>query len=217
MPEDEALSADQLRSLLGGIDPGILQEIMPLTGGVITMMFTDIVDSAKMKADVGDEVYFEALKSHNALVRGCVSARNGREIKTIGDAFFVGFAMPTGAVTCAIETQQRLIASPVEAGPHPLRVRIGLHTGTPIVFRDKVSDLIDLSGASVDKAARVESLARGGQVLISEQTKALAEPGQWHDWGLWELKGLGPHRIFEALWPGKVPERPAETTPRVGW
>ncbi len=61
----------------------------------------------------------------------------------------------------------------------------------------------------MDKAARVEALAGGGQVLISEETKTLAKPKEAFDWGLWELKGLEAHRIYEVLWPGRSPSRPS--------
>ena len=207
--KDDPLPSDQLKALLEKIDPAILQQVMPPTGGVVTMMFTDIVDSTKIKAKIGDRIYFdEVLKRHNMLVREHVLAHNGRELKTIGDAFLVGFAIPADGTACAVEIQRRLAASPIQAGVACLEVRIGLHTGTPIVYRDPVSRLIDLSGTDVDKAARVEALARGGQVLISEETKILAKPKEVHDWGLWELKGLGRHRIFELLWPGKKAERP---------
>ena len=210
MPDDQALSPDQLKKLLAGIDPAVLQEVMPLTGGVITMMFTDIVDSTRIKAEMRDQPFFDnVLKPHNDVIRECLSKHNGRELKTIGDAFFVGFADPEQAVACASEIQERLTVSPIQAGPSPLKVRIGLHTGMPKVYRDDVSKLIDLSGTAVDKAARVEGLARGGQVLISEETKTIAKPKGIFDWGPWELRGLGRHRIFEVLRPGKTPERPA--------
>lgn len=190
MPEDQALSPEHLKKLLGQIDPAILEQVLPLTGGVVTMMFTDIVDSTKVKAEVGDRVYFDdILRRHHELVRESVSRHNGRELKTIGDAFLVGFAVPADAMACAGEIQQRLAASPIQAGPGPLQVRIGLHTGTPIVYRDPIWGLIDLSGTDVDKAARVEGLARGGQVLISEENRALARQLQVFDWGPWELKG----------------------------
>ncbi len=209
MPDDQILSPDQLKKLLAGIDPAVLQQVMPLTGGDITMMFTDIVDSTKIKAEMGDEPFIDkVLRPHNELVRDRVLAHNGRELKTVGDAFLIGFAASSQAVECASEIQQRLTSSPIQAGAGPLKVRIGLHTGSPIVYRDPVSKLIDLSGKDVDKAARVEGLASGGQVLISEETKTVAKPKEVHDWGLWELRGLGRHRIFEVLWPGKIPERP---------
>jgi class 3 adenylate cyclase len=64
----------------------------------------------------------------------------------------------------------------------------GLHSGTPIVYRDDVSGRTDLTGTDVDKAARVESIARGGQVLISEQTRVLTDCMAVHDWEFWELQ-----------------------------
>jgi predicted ATPase/class 3 adenylate cyclase len=209
MPAVDGPTPQDLKALLSGVDPAVLAQVMPLTGGVITMMFTDIVDSTAIKADVGDEPFFEALKQHHGVVRTCVEKHNGRELKTIGDAFFVGFALPAGAVECSQEIQERLAQNPIRVGTAFLEVRIGLHIGTPIVYRDPVSALIDLSGTDVDKAARVEALARGGQILISEETRTLARPRALHDWGAWELKGLGRHRVFEVLWPGKNPERPA--------
>ena len=209
MPEDEELLPDHLKALLAKIDPAVLQQVMPLTGGVITMMFTDIVDSTKLTAEVGDQAYFEVRERHNELIRQCIAAHNGRELKTIGDAFLVGFAIPANAVDCALGIQQRLIESPIPVGQGFLQVRIGLHTGTPIVYRDTVSKLIDLSGTDVNTAARVEGLAGGGQILISEETRTMAKPKGVHDWGQWELKGLGRLRIFEVLWTGKAPERPS--------
>ena len=210
MLSEEPLSPERLQELLGKIDPAVLQQVMPLTGGVVTMMFTDIVDSTKVKAEIGDRPYFgDVLKRHNELVRDCISHHNGRELKTIGDAFLVGFAVPADGVACASEIQHRLATSPIHAGPSILRVRIGLHTGTPIVYHDAVTSRVDLSGTDVDKAARVEGLARGGQVLVSEETKTLTKPTDIHHWGPYELKGLGRHRIYEVLWPWKTPERPS--------
>jgi class 3 adenylate cyclase len=173
------------------------------------MMFTDIVNSTAIKAEIGDQEYFnEVLGPHNALVRESVEGHMGHELKAIGDAFLIGFANPGDACACAAEIQTELGTRTIGAGSAQLRVRIGVHTGIPIIYRDAASGCIDLSGTDVDKAARIESLAHGGQVLISEETRTFARP-QVHDWGLWELKGLNRHRIFELLWPGRVPERPA--------
>ena len=187
MSRPEKLTPDRLKSLLADIDPAILRDVMPPAGGVITMMFTDIVDSTAIKAGLGDEAYFhDVLERHNELVRGRVAAHNGRELKTMGDAFLVAFALPRQAVDCAIDIQQQLAAAAIPAGGRPLEVRSGLHTGAPHVYRDPGSGRIDLSGTDVDKAARIEGLARGGQVLISEETHVLAKPPA-HDWGPWEL------------------------------
>jgi predicted ATPase/class 3 adenylate cyclase len=206
---DETLPSDQWKELLARIDPKVLQQVMPLTGGVNTMMFTDIVDSTRIKAKIGDGSYFDLLQRHNELVRSALALHDGHELKTMGDAFLIGFAAPADAAACAIRIQQDVAAKPFQTGHGPLEIRIGIHTGTPKVYRDPVSNRIDLSGTDADKAARVEGLARGGQVLVSEETKTLGKPKDFHDWGLWELKGLGRHRIYEVLWTGKAPERPA--------
>ena len=130
MSEHEEVPPEHLKSLLAKIDPAILQQLMPLTGGVITMMFTDIVNSTAIKAALGDETYFnDVLEPHNRVVRERIAAHNGRELKTIGDAFLVGFALPRQAVGCAVDIQQRLAAAPILAEGKPLEVRIGLHTG----------------------------------------------------------------------------------------
>jgi predicted ATPase/class 3 adenylate cyclase len=205
-----ASPVEKLQELARGIDPDVLQAVMPLTGGVVTMMFTDIVGSTAAKAAVGDDVYFQqVLSKHNEIVRACVNAHKGREIKPIGDAFLIAFAVPADAVACAAQIQQQLSSTLIAVGDGVLQIRIGIHTGTPIVYRDPASQLIDLSGNDVDKAARVEALASGGQVLVSEETRTLAKPAHCHDWGLWELKGLGAHRVFEVLWPGREPVRPS--------
>jgi hypothetical protein len=82
---DETLPSDRLKELLARIDPQVLQQVMPLTGGVITMMFTDIVDSTRIKAEIGDRPYFdEVLKRHNELVQDSVARHNGHELKAIG-------------------------------------------------------------------------------------------------------------------------------------
>jgi predicted ATPase/class 3 adenylate cyclase len=208
MPPDQEVRFDYLKELLSGVDPEQLRQMTPPTGGVITMMFTDIVDSTRVKHEVGDPTYFAALNRHNTVVRECMARHAGHELKTIGDSFFIAFADPGKAVQCAAQIQQTLAETPISVGDGVINVRIGLHTGTPIVYQDAVPGRTDLSGTDVDKAARVESIARGGQVLISEQTNVLTDRIAVHDWGFWELKGLGPQRIFEVLYPGKHPETP---------
>jgi len=212
MPPDQGVPSENLRELLSGVDPEQLRQVLPplVDGGVITMMFTDIVDSARVKHEVGDEVYFAALKQHDSTVRDCVAKHTRHELNTNGDSFFVAFTLPAEAMQCACRIQQALKETPIIVGDGPIKVRIGLHTGTPKVFRHKVSGRTDLSGTDVDKAARVGSVARGGQVLISERTRGFADRMAVHDWGLWVLKGLpGGQRIFEVLYPGKEAEEPA--------
>ncbi len=99
MLPDQGAPLDNLKELLSGVDPEQLRQVMPLVGGVITMMFTDIVDSTRVKREVGDEAYFAALKQHNGAVRECVARHAGYELKTIGDSFFVAFTDPGKAVS----------------------------------------------------------------------------------------------------------------------
>jgi len=102
MPPDQGVPLDKLQELLSGVDPEQLGQILPLAGGgVVTMMFTDIVDSTRVKAEVGDRTYYDALGRHHDLVRRCLAQHNGRELKTIGDSFFIAFADPGAAVQCA--------------------------------------------------------------------------------------------------------------------
>ncbi len=70
------------------------------------MMFTDIVDSTRVKRNVGDLTYFAALDRHNSAVRECIARHGGHELKTIGDSFFIAFTDPGEAVQCAAEIQQ---------------------------------------------------------------------------------------------------------------
>jgi adenylate cyclase len=196
MPPDQRAPPDNLKELLSVVDLEQLRQVMPLVGGgVVTIMFTDIVDSTRVKAEVGDDVYFAALKQHNSAVRDCITQHAGHELKTIGDSFLIAFTHPGEAVQCAGRIQQILAETPIIVGDGPIKVRVGLHTGTPKVYRDDISGRTDLSGTDVDEAARVESIARGGQILISERTRAFAGAMPVHDWGVWELKGLGGHRI----------------------
>ncbi len=208
MPPTQGMPLDKLQELLSGVDPEQLRKVLPLVGGLITMMFTDIVNSTRITHEVGDSAYFYALERHNSLLRACF-ASHGHELKTIGNSFLVGFTDPSAAVECAIRMQRALADEPIVVGAHILAVRIGLHTGKPDVYRDDAANRTDLRGGDVNKSARVEGLARGGQVLISDETRTMAKPERLHDWGIWELKGLGAHRIFEVLYPGRQAAMPA--------
>jgi class 3 adenylate cyclase len=130
MPPDQGAQLENLKELLSGIDPEQLRQVMPLVGGgVITMMFTDIVDSTRVKHEVGDAVYFAALKQHHGAIRDCIARHAGHELKTIGDSFFIAFLDPAEAVRSACRIQQTLAETPITVGDNSINVRIGLHTG----------------------------------------------------------------------------------------
>jgi class 3 adenylate cyclase/tetratricopeptide (TPR) repeat protein len=212
MPSLEREGEAKVSSLLGSIRESDIRGVAP-AGSTITMVFTDIVGSTEIKTKLPgwdererDNHYVEHIqKPHHKIIRGCYREHDGREVKTIGDAFFLTFEVASRAVLCAAEIQKRLEKASILTPIGPLKIRIGMHTGSPI---DQSGDYI---GSSVDKAARVEGLAMRGQVLLSEQTYSLVKDQikgfGFHSHGDFTLKGLpGLHPIYEALWEGKSPQ-----------
>ena len=124
---------------------------------------------------MGPGLYAEALAEHRRVLRDTFAAHGGVEVDTQGDAFFVAFATAAGAVAAARSGQQAL-----ESGQ--IRVRMGLHTGTP------TPTAAGYVGIDVHRGARVAALAHGGQVIVSASTAALVECEPL-------LPGLGRHRL----------------------
>ncbi len=137
--------------------------LLPL--GVVTFLFTDIEGSTRLLDRLGDD-YGEVLSTHHRLLRDSFAAHDGVEVDTEGDAFFVSFASPQSAIAAAAEAQRALHAY---AWPHgqPVLVRMGLHTGEPLVVDHQYV------GMDVHRAARICSAAHGGQVLISARVRDL--------------------------------------------
>jgi class 3 adenylate cyclase len=166
-------------------------------------MFTDIVDSAKMKQAVEGETsarrdskfIAQIKKPHDELVNSCVREAGGHKINSTGDGYCLAFYDVEEAVLCALRIQRRLTAAPIDTPLGALRVRIGLHTGM-------AGDNVDYNASTVDKAARVQGRADGGEVLLSRETHALVAgkiPGvQFNEAGEFELKGFDPERLFRA-------------------
>jgi class 3 adenylate cyclase len=146
-----------------------------LPSGTVTFLFTDIEGSTRLLHDLGADAYAGALAEHRRVLRDAVSSHGGVEVDTQGDAFFIAFADPKGALAAAAEAQQAL-------GTGPIRVRMGLHTGTPH-FTDE-----GYIGEDVHKGARIASAAHGGQIVLSRETYQLV--GEEFD-----LVDLGEHRV----------------------
>ncbi|HEU0248769.1 MAG TPA: adenylate/guanylate cyclase domain-containing protein [Gaiellaceae bacterium] len=175
-----------------------------LPSGTVTFVFTDIEDSTALLRKLGDG-YADTLTEHRRIVREVFGA-NGVEIDTQGDAFFFAFPRARQAVAAAAEVQR---AHAVHDWPHDaaVRVRMGLHTGEPHVADE------GYLGLDVVRAARICTAAQGGQVLLSESTRALlgsALPqgvsvfprGERH------LKGIEePERVFELAIDGVASEQ----------
>jgi predicted ATPase/class 3 adenylate cyclase len=146
-----------------------------LPAGTVTFLFTDVEGSTKLLHELGAEAYAERLAEHRRVVRQACSARAGIEVDTQGDAFFVAFPTPQGALEAAQAINEELASGRIA-------LRIGLHTGTPLLTEE------GYVGEDVHFAARVAASAHGGQVVLSQATRALLD--EHHP-----LVELGEHRL----------------------
>lgn len=144
-----------------------------------TVMFTDIVGSTERAVALGDRDWRELVDRHHAAVRRELSRFRGREIDTAGDGFFAAFDGPARAIRCAVAIR----AAVAELG---LDVRIGLHAGEC----ERVGT--GLRGLAVNIGARIGSLARAGEVLVSSTVRDLVAGSGigFADAGSHELKGI---------------------------
>jgi len=136
--------------------------------GTITLLFTDIEGSTRLLQQLGSEQYSNLLTECRELLQAAFQKQNGNIIDTQGDAFFVAFTRASNAIAAAIEIQ-RMFATHLFPGDVHVSVRIGIHTGEP-----------DLSstgyiGLDVHRGARIMSAGHGGQILLSQTTRALVE------------------------------------------
>lgn len=132
---------------------------------LLTIVFTDIVGSVQLKQRLGDRSAWEIIQEHHGLVRACLQGfEQGEEIETAGDSFFLVFGRPSDAVKFSLVLTARLRAL-AEQRDCPILDRIGVHVGE--VFVEDEEDSTRLFGTQVDIAARVMSLAVGGQILMT--------------------------------------------------
>ena len=148
-----------------------------LPTGTVTLLFTDVAGSTKLLHELGDGGYAEALATHRRVIREACARHHGVEVDTQGDAFFFAFEDAPAAFTAAAELTEALSSGPVQ-------VRVGLHTGTPLVSDE------GYVGVDVHRAARIAASGHGGQVLVSESTASLVDG---------DLRDLGEHRFKDLL------------------
>jgi len=153
--------------------------------GTVTFLFTDVEGSTRLLRELGTERYVDALAEHRRLIRRACTDNDGVEVDTQGDAFF--FAFP--AVSPAVAAAERLTKS---LAPGPIRVRVGIHSGRPLLTAE------GYVGEDVHIAARVAAAAHGGQVVLSGTAGALADGHVLTDLGEHRLKDIdGPVTIFQ--------------------
>jgi class 3 adenylate cyclase len=151
--------------------------------GTVTFLFTDVEGSTRLLREYGDE-YAALLADHRRRIRAAIAAHDGVETDAVGDAVFAAFARAPDAVTAAGDAQIALAAGRV-------RVRMGLHTGEPLVTDE------GYVGLDVHRAARITAAGHGGQVLLSQITRDLVD-ADVRDLGEHLLKDLPrPERIYQ--------------------
>lgn len=192
--------------------------------GQVTLVFTDVQESTTLWEQY-TQAMGQAIELHNQILRKHAAQWGGFEVKTAGDAFMLAFARPQNAAQFCIQAQlslldapwpKEIIAAPEMLGsPGPagavlwrgLRVRMGVHTGTPQCVANPVTGRMDYFGPSVNRAARVAGAGQGGQILLSGATwstiaKELATLGTSVaiELGNYALRGLSePEQLVQIL------------------
>jgi predicted ATPase/class 3 adenylate cyclase len=146
--------------------------------GTVTFLFTDVEGSTRLLHEHGP-AYADLLSEHRRALRDAFARHSGVEVDTQGDAFFVAFGSAADAVAAAADARDAL-----EGGP--IRVRMGIHTGEPIVTGD------GYVGIDVHRAARIAAAAHGGQIVFSETTRRLLDRST-------PARDLGEHRLKDLI------------------
>jgi predicted ATPase len=156
-----------------------------LPTGTVTFVFTDVEGSTRLMQRLGADAYANALDQHRRALREAFARHGGVEVDTQGDSFFIAFSTAPAALAAAAEAQQML-------APGPIRVRIGIHTGTPYITDE------GYVGPDVHRAARIAAAGHGGQILVSSSAASLVENSGLRDLGEHRLKDLAaPERIYQ--------------------
>lgn len=167
-----------------------------LPSGTVTFLFTDVEGSTQLLKQLRDG-YGAALEAHQRLLRDAFAAHGGEEVDAQGDAFFYVFSRARDAAAAAADGQRALAEHPWPDGV-AFRVRMGMHTGEPIL-----SDAGRYHGLGVHRAARIMAAGHGAQVLASQATASVLFDDQLdgialRDLGEHELKDFDrPERIYQ--------------------
>jgi class 3 adenylate cyclase len=164
-----------------------------LPTGTVTLLFTDIEASTRLLQQLGEH-YSDVLADFRHVLRTIIVLYHGYEVEMQGEAFFVAFARATDAVSAAIAMQRAFADHPWPEGI-PVRIRIGLHTGEPLLTAE------GYVGMDVQQAARIMNAGHGGQILLSQTTSNLVEQDLPDDV---KLDDLGEHRFTDLGRPRRI-------------
>lgn len=161
------------------------------TGEIVTLVFTDVVDSTGLASRVGDREWATLMARSEKVIGDIAGQYSGRVVKTLGDGSMLAFASARDAVAASIDVQREL-------GEGELALRVGVHGGHALRSED------DLLGLTVNKAARITAAAEGGSILASSTVKDLVGSMTGVEFGPprnLTLKGLeGVHPVHEIRW-----------------
>jgi len=168
---------------------------MAAEDGTVTIFFSDIENSTLLNTQLGDARWIKVLTAHDHLVETYIEKYRGLIVKSFGDGHMVVFSTPELAIAAALDIQKALGANwnrSRELRRTPIRVRIGLHSGTAIERGG------DYFGQNVALAARVAAQAQGGEILVTgEIAEALEELFTFTPAEAVELKGFdGEHELW---------------------
>ena len=181
-------------------------DTLDLSDATLTFLFSDIEGSTRLEQEIGTGAYADVRERQRTLLRAAFAACGGDEQGTEGDSFFVVFRTARGALTAAVAAQRAIAAEPWPADAR-IRVRMGIHSGEA---RAAGGSLV---GIDINRAARIAGVAHGGQILVSDATRALVH-GEALD-GI-AFRDLGPHRLKDLLEPAAaVPARGGRAADRV--
>jgi predicted ATPase/class 3 adenylate cyclase len=168
----------------GGNRAKLDRTLPELPTGTVTLVFTDIEGSTRLLRELGER-YADALAEHRRVLREAFGHHGGFEVDTQGDAFFFAFTSAREAVGAASEAQKALAEGLI-------RVRIGVHTGEPALTEE------GYIGSDVHRAARICAAGHGGQIVVSDATRALLDGSELRDLGEHRLKDLSePRRLYQ--------------------
>ncbi|HKQ17924.1 MAG TPA: NB-ARC domain-containing protein, partial [Solirubrobacterales bacterium] len=170
-----------------------MTEARPLPTGTVTFLRTDVEGSMRLVRDLGPE--WDAVNAtHMGLIRRTIDDAGGTVVRTEGDAMFAVFPEARAAITAAVEAQ-RALATHAWPDGIDLRVRMGLHSGEAYLAGD------DYGGFEVNRAARIAAAGHGGQILVSETTRALVVDALPSGAG---LRDLGSHTLRDIPRPERL-------------
>jgi class 3 adenylate cyclase len=194
-------SVDEIAEAVSELRPDL--SASSAADGTVTIVFTDIEDSLRLNALLGDRRWLDVLHAHNDVIRRATGKHRGTLVKSQGDGSMLAFASARRALTCALAIDRAIAETFTDPGS-PIRVRIGMHVGEP------VREGNDFFGHTVNYAARVASSARGGEIVVSSLVHdLLAQTGEFifGDARHVELKGIDGPQVVYPLAPASAEDR----------